>query len=94
MTSDSSNREHLKIWAPATYRIEVEGYVDESWSDSLGSMSMTTRKREDQSTVTTLVGRVRDQAELSGVLNTLYELHLPILSLEMLEDINSLREKP
>ena len=89
MMSDSSNGKHLKIWAPATYRIEVEGYVDESWSDSLGGMSMTTRKGEDQSTVTTLVGRVRDQAELSGVLNTLYELHLPILSVEMLEDVNS-----
>jgi hypothetical protein len=28
---------------------------------------------------------VRDQAELSGVLNTLYELHLPILSVECLK---------
>jgi hypothetical protein len=29
------------------------------------------------------------QAELSGVLNTLYELHLPLLSVEILRD-----EKP
>jgi hypothetical protein len=47
-------------------------------------MRITTRQRKDQTTVTTLSGRVRDQAELTGVLNTLYELHLPILSVEIL----------
>ena len=34
---------------------------------------------------TVLVGRLRDQAALSGVLNILYELHLPVLSVECLE---------
>jgi hypothetical protein len=82
---NSHNEEHLKLWTPATYRIEVEGEVPESWSDRLGGMRITTRQRKNQSTVTTLTGRVRDQAELTGVLNTLYELHLPILSVENLE---------
>ena len=31
------------------------------------------------------VGQLRDQAELAGVLNTLYELHLVLLSVECLE---------
>jgi hypothetical protein len=82
---NSHNEEHLKLWTPATYRIEVEGEVPESWSDRLGGMRITTRQSKNQSTVTTLTGRVRDQAELTGVLNTLYELHLPILSVENLE---------
>jgi hypothetical protein len=90
--SNTSNRKHFKLWSAASYRIEVEGYVDESWSDSLGGMRVTTRKREDQSTVTTLVGQVRDQAELRGVLNSLYELHLPVLSVEMLEEVNGAGE--
>jgi hypothetical protein len=79
------NGEHLKLWTPANYRIEVEGEVPESWSDRLAGMRITTRQRADQSTVTTLIGGVKDQAELSGVLNTLYGLHLPILSVENLE---------
>jgi hypothetical protein len=33
---------------------------------------------------TILVGRLADQAALSGVLNTLYELHLPVVSVECL----------
>ena len=48
-------------------------------------MRITTRKKSDQTTVTTLDGRLRDQAELSGVLNSLYDLHLPILKVE---DVN------
>jgi hypothetical protein len=36
--------------------------------------------------VTTLVGEMEDQAALAGVLNTLYELHLPLLSVEFLKE--------
>jgi hypothetical protein len=34
---------------------------------------------------TTLFGRLRDQTDLIGVLNTLYDLHLPLLSVEYLD---------
>ena len=81
--TDDSNPKNIKIWKPATYRIEVEGYLAESWSDCLAGMRITTRKRADQTTVSTLVGRLRDQAELSGVLNSLYGLHLSILKVEV-----------
>ena len=80
--TDNSNEKHIKLWTPATYRIEVEGYLAESWSDRLAGMRITTRKRADETTVSTLVGRLRDQAELSGVLKSLYGLHLSILKVE------------
>ena len=80
--SNSQNWEHLKIWQPGNYRIVVDGKVDENWSDRLAGLQISTRKRGDQSTVSTLTGRVRDHAELIGVLNSLYELHLPILLVE------------
>jgi len=79
----NSNDKHLRLWTPATYRVEVDGHLDESWSDRLAGMRITTRKRSDQTTVTTLIGRLRDQAELSGVLNSLYGLHLSILKVEV-----------
>jgi hypothetical protein len=78
--------EHLKLWTPATYNIKVQGYLDESRSDFLGGMAIITASQGDQGEVTTLMGRLRDQAELSGVLLALYELHLPILSVECLKD--------
>jgi hypothetical protein len=71
---------------PGNYRIRVQGFLDENWSERLGGMSITTSSSKDQGSITALVGQVRDQAELSGVLNTLYELHLTLLSVEYLDD--------
>ena len=64
--TDRSKKKNIKLWTPATYRIEVEGYLAESYSDRLAGMRITTRQRVDRTTVSTLVGRLRDQAELSG----------------------------
>ena len=64
------------------YRIRVQGSLDESWSNRLGGMRIITNIQADQEQVTILTGPLRDQAELSGVLNTLYELHLTLLSVE------------
>ena len=85
MTRNSSEK-HIKLWTPATYHIEVEGHLADSWSDRLAGMRITTRERSDQTTVTSLVGRLRDQAELSGVLNSLYGLHLSILKVVVVDD--------
>ena len=81
--TDNSSENHIKHWTPATYHIEVEGFLPEAWSDRLGGMRITARKRSDQTTVTTLVGRLRDQCELSGVLNGLCDQHLSILKVEV-----------
>jgi hypothetical protein len=70
----------LQPGKPATYRISVEGALDEKWSSRLGGMQIATEERECQKPVTTLSGQVPDQAALIGVLNSLYELHLNILS--------------
>jgi hypothetical protein len=72
----------MKFSQPAIYCITVEGRLDDSWSDRLGGMTITRSNHGTQGGVTTLVGRVRDQAELFGVLNTLYELHIPLLTVK------------
>jgi hypothetical protein len=59
--------------------------LDESWSERLGSLRISSCSLKDQKgPVTELVGKVHDQAKLAGVLNTLYELHLTLLSVEYL----------
>jgi len=83
--TDNSKEKHVKIWTPVTYRIEVEGHLAESSSDCLAGMRITVGERLDQTTMTTLVGRLRDQAELAGVLNSLYDLRLPILKVEVVK---------
>ena len=66
----------------STYRIKVQGELPESWSDRLQGMNITVNCSEDNGPVTTLEGPLRDQAALSGVLNTLYERHYAVLSVE------------
>jgi hypothetical protein len=64
---------------PGTYHICVQGAIDPSWSDRLEGMKIHLSAVEGQARVTTLEGELSDQAALAGVLNSLYELHLPIL---------------
>ncbi len=76
----------LKLETPATYRIRVQGRLDDTWADRLGGMAITSTTTKEKLPVTLLVGHLIDQAALSGVLNTLYELHLPLLSVENLDE--------
>jgi hypothetical protein len=84
--SKESRYKGLKLETPATYRIRVQGRLDETWSDRLGGMVITRAFTADKAPVTILVGHLKDQAALSGVLNALYDLHLPLLSVECLND--------
>ncbi|MGB3097086.1 MAG: hypothetical protein WBB46_10200 [Candidatus Deferrimicrobiaceae bacterium] len=76
---------HFSLEAPGQYRIRVQGRLDADLSDRLAGMHIQTTSEAGAGTVSALEGGVRDQAELVGVLNSLYELHLPILSLEILQ---------
>ena len=75
---------NARMNGPAIYRIKVEGCLNASWSDRIEGMNITSMAGQGDTTV--LVGRLQDQAALSGVLNTLYELHFPVLSVECLEN--------
>ena len=74
----------LEVSAPATYRICIQGYLDKKWSDYVQGMTISTECDESQRPVTTLTGQLLDQAALMGVLNALYDHHLPLLSVECL----------
>ncbi len=74
----------LEFDGPAVYRIRIRGQLSASWSGRLGGMTITVFSADTGSRVTSLVGELSDQADLAGVLNTLYGLHLPVLSVECL----------
>ena len=60
----------------------MQGRIPARWSDRLEGMTITEGSPEAEPPVTTLLGELSDQAALAGVLNTLYELHLPVLTVE------------
>ena len=71
---------------PAIYRIRVQGRLDAKWSERLEGMNITEVRHSEKDDESILVGRLADQAALSGVLNTFYEQHLPVLSVDCLEE--------
>jgi len=80
----------LEFDRPATYRVRVKGYLDNSWSDRMGGMEISPIDQVEGGPETILVGWLPDQAALCGVLNALYNLHLSLQSVELIR----LEEEP
>ena len=55
-------------------------------SDRFGSMRVLDAHPDADPSLAVLEGRVIDQAELSGILNSLYELHFSLLSVSNLDE--------
>ncbi len=68
MQSEQNWEEYLSLQTPATYMVRVQGELDGMWSDRLGGMRITSSKQRSKGSVSTLIGWLRDQAELMGVL--------------------------
>ena len=80
------HRDPIPFDCPATYQIIVQGRIDPDMSDLMGGMTIQIKSSEETgSLVTILKGELTDQAALAGVLNSLYELHLTVNSVERLD---------
>ena len=82
--SDQLQDDIARFDGEAKYRIVVQGTVPESWADRLAGMKVTPGNSSDPQQRSTLEGVLRDQADLNGVLETLYRLHLTILNVQQL----------
>lgn len=63
------------------YEIQVQGRIGERWAHWFEDMSLSA-DGDEQSATTTLSGPVADQAALIGLLQKLYTLGLPLLSVQ------------
>ncbi|HXX79105.1 MAG TPA: hypothetical protein VEI53_11455 [Ktedonobacteraceae bacterium] len=73
------------MFEPATYRICILGTLDKNWSDYCGGMLIKHDVMLEHYPVTILTGILIDQAALIGVINSLYDLGCPLLSVECVE---------
>ena len=62
------------------YEIRVQGELDQSWSNWLGSVQMIAEKQEDGSVMTTLRVDVTDQSALFGILDRIRDLNIVLFS--------------
>jgi hypothetical protein len=73
---------------PVNYQIQVQGNLS-SWAGKLGALQISIVNDKRLGDVTILTGHVSDQAELLGILNTIYELHLTVLLVQALPTAQS-----
>ncbi len=68
------------------YEITVEGRLEEHWSGWFAGLTITFDEGNTETlSVTTLKGAVADQAALRGILTTLWNLNLSLISVARLE---------
>ena len=69
----------MAMFEPQVYVITVHGELEPYWSDRLGGMTITVHRTGD-GPVTILTGELVDQAALQGILQAVYDLGLPVVS--------------
>lgn len=80
------NAHNLHSDDPASYRIRAQGLFDAAWLDMLSGVWVIDSHQSSGSGVTILVGEVVDQAALVGVIEQLYCLGFPLVSVEHLSN--------
>ncbi|MCD4788616.1 MAG: hypothetical protein K8R37_01350 [Bacteroidales bacterium] len=69
------------LWhGPAHYQIKVKGRLGSQWCDWFEGMTITSEEG-----VTTITGKVADQAALHGLLIRVRDLGLPLISVKRVE---------
>ena len=61
---------------PPVYQIRIKGHLDETWISWFSPLVVVNEANGEA----TLMGEARDQAELAGVLNRIFDLNLTLLA--------------
>jgi len=64
------------------YQIRIEGLLDQTWSDWFAPLQIV----NEASGESTLTGAVRDQAELRGLLDKLFNLNVTLLAVSAIRE--------
>ncbi|MGD9327566.1 MAG: hypothetical protein PVH48_01290 [Cyclobacteriaceae bacterium] len=83
--TDQNKNNDFGFNKPAVYEITVLGELNEKWLQRLGGLKISRKLAKYKKPVSILKGSLKDQSALSGVLNTLYEMHLSVVSVKMIK---------
>jgi hypothetical protein len=67
---------------PMVYQIRIDGHLDETWINWFSHLAVA----NDANGEATLTGAVRDQAELHGLLDRVFDLNLTLLAVNRIND--------
>ncbi len=78
--------QRLRLDEAATYRIKVQGRLNDTWSAWFDGMTVSVEANGDGTAVTTLAGSVADQGALYGLLSRIRDLGLPLLLVQYVRE--------
>lgn len=70
----------ITMYEPAVYEVWIQGQLDQSWITQMYVETISVIVDPDVAPVTVLTATFRDQAELRGLLDRIYNLNLPLIS--------------
>ncbi len=77
--------QRIALDEPAVYLLQVQGVISQHWLGYFDEMEASVQG-QDGTAITTLVGRIVDQAALQGVLQKMYTLGLVLIRVERMMD--------
>ena len=73
----------------AVYKIVFQGEMESDQINRLFELQVSVQKRENKKPITTLIGKINDQSQLSGILTMLNDMHMTVISVNMLSDVEN-----
>ncbi len=75
----------LSIDQPGSYCIRVSGILSERWAGYFEELTLSAEKDASGNPLIVLTGLLPDQAAVQGVLQKLYNLGFPLISVEKID---------
>ncbi len=72
------------MWGPIAYLIRITGILSDTWAAEYAAMNIAVEIDASRPNTTTLVGTLKDQAQLIGLITHLYDQGYPIIAVEYL----------
>jgi hypothetical protein len=76
----------VTMCSSAIYELQVRGELDECWLGLMEIATIETVDSQAQGIVTLMTGSFQDQAALRGLLDRLYRLNLPLISVRHISE--------
>ena len=86
MDNDKAGIGEFGFSKPAVYRIKVLGELTEDSSLRLRGMKVVVTQAKGAKPVSEIIGGITDQSALQGIFSFLYDMHLPVLSVDIIDD--------
>ena len=69
---------------PSFYQIKLLGRLGKEWSSTFDNLELKVEENENRQLITTITGKITDQAALHGLLNQIRDLGMDLLLVEWL----------